>query len=520
MLDLASGPTIAVSSFHLARSALPRRPSVPGSPAGRSPSAREPNLRVVLTAADGWALAEHLDADQKEAADRIRSMLASQGTLSLQMPRSEGLTLAMRLHREARFPPAERFYRAVLDSAPADANARHYLGLLLHQTGRRAEGLRLVDLSLKPLAREPWAWNNLGNLHKTDGDDEAAATAYRRALALDPDFVEALNNLGIVCRAENHWQEAERHYKRAIALRPGFAAAHINLGNLYVARRQFDAAVENLSRAVELDPLAASGAFWFLARAYVVRGDFERAADIYRRWSEQEPDNPVPLHHLRACLGESPEARASDAYVSTSFDAFAENFEQHLGRLDYRAPELVAAALDAVRGAQGSLGEAADLGCGTGLCAPFLEGRASRLVGVDLSAGMLGKARERGAYDELVRAELTAYLEANRERFDTLLSADTLCYFGPLDEFARAAFAALTPGGVLVFTVEREEGGEPYRLQPSGRYSHSRVAVEASLTRAGFTVVAIADDTLRQEAGEPVHGLVVTAQRPAGAIVT
>ena len=133
---------------------------------------------------------------------------------------------------------------------------------------------------------------------------------------------------------------------------------------------------------------------------------------------------------------------------------------------------------------------------------------------------MLGKARERGAYDELVRAELTAYLEANRQRFDTLLSADTLCYFGPLDEFARAAFAALTPGGVLVFTVEREEGGEPYRLQPSGRYSHSRVAVEASLTRAGFTVVAIADDTLRQEAGEPVHGLVVTAQRPAGAIVT
>ena len=118
--------------------------------------------------------------------------------------------------------------------------------------------------------------------------------------------------------------------------------------------------MENLSRAVELDPLAASGAFWFLARAYVVRGDFERAADIYRRWSEQEPDNPVPLHHLRACLGESPEARASDAYVSTSFDAFAENFEQHLGRLDYRAPELVAAALDAVRGAQGSLGEAAE----------------------------------------------------------------------------------------------------------------------------------------------------------------
>ena len=153
-------------------------------------------------------------------------------------------------------------------------------------------------------------------------------------------------------------------------MRPGFTAAHINLGNLYVARRQFDAAVENLSRAVELDPRAASGAFWFLARAYVVRGDFVRAADIYRRWSDQEPDNPVPLHHLRACLGESPDARASDAYISTSFDAFADNFDDHLGRLEYRAPQLIAAALGAARGPERSLGEVADLGCGTGRARP------------------------------------------------------------------------------------------------------------------------------------------------------
>ena len=95
--------------------------------------------------------------------------------------------------------------------------------------------------------------------------------------------------------------------------------------------------------------------------------------------------------------------------------------------------------------------------------------------------------------------------------------ADTLCYFGPLDGFARAAFSALTPDGVLVFTVEHEEGGTPCRLQPTGRYSHARAAVEASLKDAGFTVVAIAEDMLRQEGGEPVRGLVVTARRPADA---
>ena len=95
-----SEPIIAGSRSPLAiRLSLPRLPSLPGSPAGGSQLARKSALHVVLGAAEGWALADHLDADQKEAADRIRTMLTSRGTLSLEMPRGEGLALAMRLHR-------------------------------------------------------------------------------------------------------------------------------------------------------------------------------------------------------------------------------------------------------------------------------------------------------------------------------------------------------------------------------------------------------------------------------------
>ena len=38
--------------------------------------------------------------------------------------------------------------------------------------------------------------------------------------------------------------------------------------------------------------------------------------------------------------------------------------------------------------------------------------------------------------------------------------------------------------------------------------------MEASLRGAGFEIVAIGEEVLRQEAGEPVPGLVVTALRP------
>ena len=42
-----------------------------------------------------------------------------------------------------------------------------------------------------------------------------------------------------------------------------------------------------------------------------------------------------------------------------------------------------------------------DAGCGTGLCGPLVAPHAQRLTGVDLSAGMLAQASEKGVYDEL-----------------------------------------------------------------------------------------------------------------------
>ena len=61
-----------------------------------------------------------------------------------------------------------------------------------------------------------------------------------------------------------------------------------------------------------------------------------------------------------------------------------------------------------------------DVGCGTGLCGALLSPYARRLVGVDLSDRMLDQARERNIYDELVKGELTAYLDGCRDAYDVI----------------------------------------------------------------------------------------------------
>ena len=129
-----------------------------------------------------------------------------------------------------------------------------------------------------------------------------------------------------------------------------------------------------------------------------------------------------------------------------------------------------------------------DAGCGTGLCGPLVAPYARRLVGVDLSEGMLARARARNVYDELVRRELTAYLHDCTGAFDVIVSADTLVYFGPLEEVLAAAGNALRAGGVLIFTVEELPAAGATRSTPSARAGGTAMRRRTSSACSGMRV--------------------------------
>src|SRR5262249_51635699 len=153
-----------------------------------------------------------------------------------------------------------------------------------------------------------------------------------------------------------------------------------------------------------------------------------------------------------AMSGQNAPHRASDDYVRKLFDDSAETFESNLEQLDYRAPQAVAQALT-VR-ADGKFPTVLDGGCGTGLCGPLIRALCWHLVGVDLSEKMIEQAQARECYDELIASELTAFLHWRVRAFDAVVSADTLVYFGALDELFAAASDSLRERGLLIFTLE------------------------------------------------------------------
>ncbi|MET0852550.1 MAG: tetratricopeptide repeat protein [Candidatus Rokuibacteriota bacterium] len=425
----------------------------------------------------------------------------------------DALARAIDHHRAGRLDEAEDVYRRVLVARPRDPDALHYLGVLSHQRGRGEEAVALIRRAVGAAPDYADAHTNLGNVLKELGRLEEAAASYRRALELSPHHAPTISNLGATLRALGRLDEAVAQHRRALELAPRSATAHLNLGNALRERGDLDGAIAAFFAAVEIQP--SIGAYQGLGRALYRAGRSPEAIGVFQAWLQQEPGNPIALHMLAACSGHDVPARASDGYVQRIFDDMAEGYDDHLRDLGYRGPELARQALATAAGSPRRALDVLDAGCGTGLCGAVLRPYARRLAGVDLSDSMLARARGRGVYDELVAAELTAYLAGHARAFDLVLVADTLVYFGDLAPVLAAAAGALRPDGLLVFTVEsaEEEGDAPpegYRLNVHGRYSHAAAYLREAL--AAFTAVSILPATLRHEVGRPVAGYVVTAR--------
>jgi predicted TPR repeat methyltransferase len=394
----------------------------------------------------------------------------------------DAMKYALELQKENMFEAADELYRRIRTVAPDYPNVWHFSGLLKFQLGKVAEGESLI----------------------------------RKALALAPDYPEAHNNLGNVLQHQKRHAEAVSCYEQALALRPDMDDAQYNLGKAYEELGRIDEALTAYQRALKQGTFGGD-VYRRLGNVLYASGRIKDAAEIYRVWLRVEPGHAVATHLLKACEGQEVPARASDACVEDTFDRFAESFDEVLlGRLHYRAPALVGRAVMEIVGAPAGNLDVLDAGCGTGLAGEQMKPFARRLEGVDLSQAMLDRAKARGPYDQLHRAELTAFLDRTPDSWDLVISSDTLCYFGDLSAVLTAARKALRPGGHFSFTVEKAAADPErgYQIEPHGRYKHSERYLLEAIRDAGLKTRIMGFGDLRIELGEAVEGLVAVVQRP------
>ena len=220
------------------------------------------------------------------------------------------------------------------------------------------------------------------------------------------------------------------------------------------------------------------------------------------------PGDAILAFHLDALQGR-PLQCAPEEYLAASFDKYAPQFDKHLVEtLGYDVPAKMHALLVDL---QPRFSRILDLGCGTGLAARYLSSLRGTLTGLDISPGMLAKARQRNCYDRLIQAEGVSYLSECDESYDLIAAFDLVVYIGDLEALFAAAATRLSPGGVFAFSYETQEGAG-YRLHHAGRFAHAPSYIDA-LAAGRFEVEVSALTTLRLEANRPVDGRLALLRR-------
>lgn len=298
------------------------------------------------------------------------------------------------------------------------------------------------------------------------------------------------------------------------------SASSLSSGDLLADRRyayamaaakeaDHEAAADLLAQTLEIVPGWAP-ALLALGDSRLALGDREGAIAAWQDALTGQPSDELGAKPRLARLGVLPiESAVGDAYICALFDDYAGRFDAHLrGALGYSGPETIMAALDRVAPDR-KFARALDLGCGTGLMGEAIRPRAAWLGGCDLSPAMVAKAAGKAIYDEVSAAGLLDYLQGQES--DLVLAADVLVYLGDLAPVFAAVAAALMPGGLFAFTVQKGEAG--LTLGEDLRYAHAEALLRDWAAIAGLEVLCCELCATRCDRGVPVPGLVLVLHK-------
>ncbi|HUO87502.1 MAG TPA: tetratricopeptide repeat protein [Thermoanaerobaculia bacterium] len=178
--------------------------------------------------------------------------------------------------------------------APAtEANALRFAAAL-EDAGRPAEAADLYRRRLVEDDSSPLLWTNLGNAEAARGDRTAAEVAYRRAVALDPAWPDALNNLAWLLHLDGErLEEAEALAQRAVAAGgPDPYLALDTLGRVLAARGRCEEASTAFDRARAAAPQGTAAPIDLaLGQALATCGRHEEARRALERAAEAASDD-------------------------------------------------------------------------------------------------------------------------------------------------------------------------------------------------------------------------------------
>ena len=194
-------------------------------------------------------------------------------------------SMGLEMVKEQRYGEAEQYFRRTLANDPQHAAARHALGRALHDQGKYIQALAVYQAVRDTGGGDALLEKNLQAVYPL------AIDAYARRLAGEPGNARLHYSLGTVYSRAGETLKGVEQYLQAVALMPDFKDALFNLATSYEALGQTDLAVTFYERMLALGGKEGhldAHACAHLAELYRAKGDEAKAEAYMRRAQEME----------------------------------------------------------------------------------------------------------------------------------------------------------------------------------------------------------------------------------------
>ncbi len=145
-------------------------------------------------------------------------------------------------------------YRVAVDADPGNTRAAGNLATILVNSGHPGDAETVLAEAVARNDDDEVLHFRLANVRRALGKADSAAVEYRRAIALNPGYLEAYLTLAAMDRDRGNFGGADTTLAEAMRLFPGNADVRANIGQLQVARKDYLSAVDAYREAMELNP--------------------------------------------------------------------------------------------------------------------------------------------------------------------------------------------------------------------------------------------------------------------------
>lgn len=186
------------------------------------------------------------------------------------------------------FGDADKWFSQVVVARPDDADTWYLLGRTKFSETNYRDAVTAFERALALRPKYVEAENNLGLSWKGLGDIEKARASFQNAINLQgeaPQDAQPFFNLGTLLADQNELDEALPLLKKAAALAPNNPSIHEELGKVYIAKRDLAGAQKEFEAAIALAP-DISSLHYKLAQVYRKEGLTDQAEKEFARCEE------------------------------------------------------------------------------------------------------------------------------------------------------------------------------------------------------------------------------------------